>query len=63
MFSSRAQLKKRTPEDGTDREDYLSLLVDEYINTNSFGMFGILYMQISEYIGITFVSHCFCVYK
>ncbi|CAH0722746.1 unnamed protein product, partial [Brenthis ino] len=36
MFSSRSQLKKRTPEDGTDREDYLSLLVDEYINSNSF---------------------------
>ncbi|CAH2099736.1 unnamed protein product [Euphydryas editha] len=35
MFSSQAQLKKRTPENGTDRENYLSLLVDEYINTNS----------------------------
>ncbi|XP_026484471.2 armadillo repeat-containing protein 7 [Vanessa tameamea] len=36
MFSSQAQLRKRTPEDGTDRENYLSLLVDEFINTNSF---------------------------
>lgn len=38
MFSSQAQLNKRTPENGNDRENYLSLLVDEYINTNSFGM-------------------------
>ncbi|KAI5642237.1 hypothetical protein NE865_05599 [Phthorimaea operculella] len=36
MFSNKAQLKKRTPENGTDRESFLSLLVDEYINTTSF---------------------------
>ncbi|CAG9575983.1 unnamed protein product [Danaus chrysippus] len=36
MFSSKTQLKKRTPENGTDRESYLSLLVDEYINSSSF---------------------------
>lgn len=36
MFSSQSQLNKRTPENGNDRENYLSLLVDEYINTNSF---------------------------
>ncbi|XP_023940148.2 armadillo repeat-containing protein 7 [Bicyclus anynana] len=36
MFSSKVQLQKRTPANGTDREGYLSLLVDEYINTDSF---------------------------
>ncbi|KAJ2946288.1 hypothetical protein O0L34_g12324 [Tuta absoluta] len=36
MFCNKAQLKKRTPENGTDRESFLSLLVDEYINTSSF---------------------------
>ncbi|OWR46252.1 Armadillo repeat-containing protein 7 [Danaus plexippus plexippus] len=36
MFSSKTQLRKRTPENGTDRESYLSLLVDEYINSSSF---------------------------
>lgn len=44
MFSSQAQLKKRTPENGNDRENYLSLLVDEYINTNSFGMLLSLFL-------------------
>ncbi|XP_026726225.1 armadillo repeat-containing protein 7 [Trichoplusia ni] len=33
MFSNRAQLLKRTPENGTDRETFLSLLVDEYLNS------------------------------
>ncbi|CAK1599989.1 unnamed protein product [Parnassius mnemosyne] len=36
MFSTKAQLQKRTPENGTDRENYLSLLVDEYLNSVSF---------------------------
>ncbi|XP_041974128.1 armadillo repeat-containing protein 7-like [Aricia agestis] len=36
MFTNRAQLKRRTPDNGVDRENYLSLLVDEYINTNFF---------------------------
>ncbi|XP_028175977.1 armadillo repeat-containing protein 7 [Ostrinia furnacalis] len=36
MFSSRAQLEKRTPENGTDRENFLSLLVDEYLNSSSY---------------------------
>ncbi|XP_053601557.1 armadillo repeat-containing protein 7 [Plodia interpunctella] len=36
MFSTKSQLKKRTPENGTDRENFLSLLVDEYLNSNSF---------------------------
>ncbi|XP_049887930.1 armadillo repeat-containing protein 7 [Pectinophora gossypiella] len=36
MFSNKSQLRKRTPENGTDRESFLSLLVDEYLNTTSF---------------------------
>ncbi|XP_068628849.1 armadillo repeat-containing protein 7 [Battus philenor] len=36
MFSTRIQLQKRTPENGIDRENYLSLLVDEYLNSSSF---------------------------
>ncbi|KAL0850015.1 hypothetical protein ABMA28_011925 [Loxostege sticticalis] len=36
MFSSKAQLQKRTPENGTDRENFLSLLVDEYLNSSSY---------------------------
>ncbi|XP_028028571.1 armadillo repeat-containing protein 7-like [Bombyx mandarina] len=36
MFSSRAHLQKRTPKDGTDREAYLSLLVDEYLHSSSY---------------------------
>ncbi|KAM3966515.1 uncharacterized protein ACR2FA_012058 [Aphomia sociella] len=36
MFSSKIQLQKRTPENGTDRENFLSLLVDEYINSVSY---------------------------
>ncbi|XP_072935827.1 armadillo repeat-containing protein 7-like [Epargyreus clarus] len=36
MFSTKAQLQKRTPQNGTDRENYLSLLVDEFINSSSF---------------------------
>ncbi|KPJ13706.1 Armadillo repeat-containing protein 7 [Papilio machaon] len=35
MFSTKSQLRKRTPENGTDRESYLSLLVDEYLNSSS----------------------------
>ncbi|XP_013167114.1 PREDICTED: armadillo repeat-containing protein 7 [Papilio xuthus] len=35
MFSTKSQLRKRTPENGTDRENYLSLLVDEYLNSSS----------------------------
>ncbi|VVC87968.1 unnamed protein product [Leptidea sinapis] len=34
MFTSSAYLKKHTPENGIDRESYLSLLVDEYFNTS-----------------------------
>lgn len=37
MFSSKSQLKKRTPENGTDRENFLSLLVDEYLQSSSYG--------------------------
>ncbi|XP_073961713.1 uncharacterized protein [Choristoneura fumiferana] len=36
MFSSNQYLRKRTPENGTDREDFLTLLVDEYLNSNSY---------------------------
>ncbi|XP_013193034.2 armadillo repeat-containing protein 7 [Amyelois transitella] len=36
MFSSKYQLRIRTPENGTDRENFLSLLVDEFLNSNSF---------------------------
>ncbi|XP_059049193.1 armadillo repeat-containing protein 7-like [Achroia grisella] len=36
MFSSKIQLQKRTPRNGTDRESFLSLLVDEYINSSSY---------------------------
>lgn len=37
MFTSLSYLKKHTPENGTDRESYLSLLVDEYLNSASNG--------------------------
>lgn len=37
MFSNKTQLKKRTPENGIDRENFLSLLVDEYLNSTSYG--------------------------
>ncbi|XP_026323327.1 armadillo repeat-containing protein 7 isoform X2 [Hyposmocoma kahamanoa] len=33
MFSNKSQLKRRTPENGIDRENFLSLLVDEYLNS------------------------------
>ncbi|XP_075983742.1 armadillo repeat-containing protein 7 [Anticarsia gemmatalis] len=36
MFSSKNQLLKRTPENGTDRESFLSLLVDEYLHSSSY---------------------------
>ncbi|CAG4923981.1 unnamed protein product [Colias eurytheme] len=36
MFTSLSYLKKHTPENGTDRESYLSLLVDEFINSSSY---------------------------
>uniref|UniRef100_A0A2A4K3W2 MaoC-like domain-containing protein n=1 Tax=Heliothis virescens TaxID=7102 RepID=A0A2A4K3W2_HELVI len=36
MFSSKTQLQKRTPENGTDRESFLSLLVDEYLHSSSY---------------------------
>lgn len=36
MFSSKQHLRKCTPENGTDREEFLSLLVDEYLNSNSY---------------------------
>ncbi|KAG6452683.1 armadillo repeat-containing protein 7 [Manduca sexta] len=36
MFSTQTQLKRRTPQNGTNREEYLSLLVDEYLNTSSY---------------------------
>ncbi|CAB3231375.1 unnamed protein product [Arctia plantaginis] len=36
MFSSKTQLAKRTPENGTDRESFLSLLVDEYLHSSSY---------------------------
>ncbi|XP_038209363.1 armadillo repeat-containing protein 7 [Zerene cesonia] len=35
MFTSLSYLKKHTPQNGTDRESYLSLLVDEFINSPS----------------------------
>lgn len=37
MFSNKSQLNRRTPENGTDRENFLSLLVDEYLNSTSYG--------------------------
>lgn len=43
MFSTKSQLRKRTPENGTDRENYLSLLVDEYLNSSSLGKLYIKY--------------------
>lgn len=42
MFSGKQYLRKRTPENGTDREDFLTLLVDEYLNSNSFGNYIII---------------------
>lgn len=39
MFSNKAQLQKRTPENGTDRESFLSLLVDEFLHSTSFGKY------------------------
>lgn len=39
MFSSKNQLLKRTPENGTDRESFLSLLVDEYLHSSSYGKY------------------------
>lgn len=36
MFSAKNQLLKRTPENGTDRESFLSLLVDEYLHSTSY---------------------------
>lgn len=42
MFSSKAQLVKRTPENGTDRESFLSLLVDEYLHSSSYGNYTIV---------------------
>ncbi|KAJ8733919.1 hypothetical protein PYW07_014470 [Mythimna separata] len=36
MFSNKAQLQKRTPENGTDRESFLSLLVDEFLHSTSY---------------------------
>ncbi|CAG9782880.1 unnamed protein product [Diatraea saccharalis] len=33
--SSKIQLQKRTPYNGTNRENFLSLLVDEFLNTTS----------------------------
>lgn len=38
MFSTEGQLRKRTPQNGTDRENFLSLLVDEYLQSTSYGM-------------------------
>lgn len=35
MYSSNEQLKRRTPKDGIDRREYISLLVDEYYETNN----------------------------
>lgn len=37
MFSNKSQLRKRTPENGTDRETFLSLLVDEYLHSTAYG--------------------------
>lgn len=39
MFSNKSQLKRRTPENGIDRENFLSLLVDEYLNSTLYGEF------------------------
>lgn len=36
MFSTKSQLQRRTPDNGTDREQFLSLLVDEYLNSTSY---------------------------
>ncbi|XP_055547668.1 LOW QUALITY PROTEIN: uncharacterized protein LOC129731587 [Wyeomyia smithii] len=35
MFSTHDQLRKRTPKEGIDRREYISLLVDEYYETQS----------------------------
>lgn len=37
MFSSIDRLKKRTPEQGIDRKEYIQLLVDEYYETTNVG--------------------------
>lgn len=42
MFSNKFQLKKRTPENGIDRENFLSLLVDEYLNSTLYGKFCLI---------------------
>lgn len=39
MFSNKERLQKRTPANGIDRKEYISLLVDEYYETTSVGEF------------------------
>lgn len=38
MFSNRAHLKRKTPENGIERKEFISLLVDEYYETTDIGM-------------------------
>lgn len=37
MFSSKARLQKRTPENGIDREQFIGLLSEEYYTTTLVG--------------------------
>lgn len=37
MFSNHLRLKKHTPANGIDRKQYISLLVDEFYETNDIG--------------------------
>lgn len=51
MFSSKNQLLKRTPENGTDRENFLSLLVDEFLHSSSYGKWPLfLIVEIRNWI-------------
>lgn len=37
MFSNHTRLEKHTPANGIDRKEYISLLVDEFYETNNIG--------------------------
>lgn len=37
MFSSADRIRKRTPQRGIDRKEYITLLVDEYYETTNLG--------------------------
>lgn len=53
MFSNKYQLNKRTPENGINRENFLSLLVDEYLNSTSYGEFvAYFYKYLNFLIGM-----------